>query len=404
MRFRDGREVDVEDGEIVESSSRHSSHHSSSKRSSRSSNNSSSRSYSKHNSKTRKIDDRPLHDHYSSRSYHGSSSSSSSRHKPSKTSSSSSSSHRSDSKSKSSSSHSNHHSESKSSSNPSRSSEKSNISISDDFEKELQEELANMNEKQKVDEILEQRRAMRMGLAAQHFVSQKEITSQTESSPQLEASPKVQASPKIEASPKVEASPKIVETSPMVFEEPIAPPLPTPPEAMESMDDKSTIQIQSKEQIKSQTPQKQEQTSQTKVKGEEEIDLFATNPGEDVELSNPQNSVNSAISGSKDNDIDLFTDSPVENAPSVSSTLNERVMDVNDWDDVEGRLRYHPGEMIDNRYRIIGWHGKGTFGSVMKVHDTVDNIEVAIKIARSHQQMFVLFFFNFYPFLNLFIN
>ena len=83
-------------------------------------------------------------------------------------------------------------------------------------------------------------------------------------------------------------------------------------------------------------------------------------------MSKPQNSVNSAISGSKDNDIDLFTDSPVENVPSVSATLNERVMDVSDWDDVEGRLRYHPGEMINDRYRIIGWYGKGTFGSVLQ--------------------------------------
>ena len=91
-------------------------------------------------------------------------------------------------------------------------------------------------------------------------------------------------------------------------------------------------------------------------------------------------------SNDSDDEIDLFADdfddSDDENPSSIAV-----VKDHNDWDDKEGRLRHQIGEVLNDRYKVLGYFGKGTFGNVLKVQDLIDDKNYAIKVARSHQEM-----------------
>jgi serine/threonine protein kinase len=61
-------------------------------------------------------------------------------------------------------------------------------------------------------------------------------------------------------------------------------------------------------------------------------------------------------------------------------------------DDKEGYYLFRVGEIISH-YRIVSLHGKGVFGTVVKAEDTRSESksrEVAIKISRNNEAMFVL--------------
>ena len=52
-------------------------------------------------------------------------------------------------------------------------------------------------------------------------------------------------------------------------------------------------------------------------------------------------------------------------------------------DDDEGHLVYSPGDMLQDRYRVLDTLGEGTFGKVIKVQDLYKNRAVALKIIKN---------------------
>ena len=52
-------------------------------------------------------------------------------------------------------------------------------------------------------------------------------------------------------------------------------------------------------------------------------------------------------------------------------------------DDAEGHLVYSPGDVLQNRFKIMATLGEGTFGKVVKVKDLFKNEVVALKIIKN---------------------
>jgi serine/threonine-protein kinase PRP4 len=58
------------------------------------------------------------------------------------------------------------------------------------------------------------------------------------------------------------------------------------------------------------------------------------------------------------------------------------------WDDQEGYYKAMVGEVIDNRYRVLGMVGKGVFSTVLKCVDLAeDGVPVAMKLIRNNDTM-----------------
>uniref|UniRef100_A0A6M2DRC1 Putative serine/threonine protein kinase n=1 Tax=Xenopsylla cheopis TaxID=163159 RepID=A0A6M2DRC1_XENCH len=55
-------------------------------------------------------------------------------------------------------------------------------------------------------------------------------------------------------------------------------------------------------------------------------------------------------------------------------------------DDKEGHLLYKTGDIIGDRYEILGTLGEGTFGKVVKVKDTQDQTTCALKIIKNREK------------------
>jgi len=58
------------------------------------------------------------------------------------------------------------------------------------------------------------------------------------------------------------------------------------------------------------------------------------------------------------------------------------------WDDAEGYYRVRIGEVLDDRYSVVGYTGQGVFSNVVRARDSArSNQEVAVKIIRSNDVM-----------------
>ena len=82
---------------------------------------------------------------------------------------------------------------------------------------------------------------------------------------------------------------------------------------------------------------------------------------------------------------DMFADSPLEKAPQDTNQSHKE--NVFDHGDNEGYYSHKKGEIINDRYEILGICGKGIFSTVVKVLDLTKKIEVALKIIRSIEIM-----------------
>jgi len=98
----------------------------------------------------------------------------------------------------------------------------------------------------------------------------------------------------------------------------------------------------------------------------------------------------SPVDSDDESDIDLFADSPSFDHSDENTNDNTTIIETesNDWDDKDGRLKYRIGEVLADKYRVIGYFGKGTFGNVLRVQD-INNEDkfFAVKVARSHHEM-----------------
>lgn len=89
--------------------------------------------------------------------------------------------------------------------------------------------------------------------------------------------------------------------------------------------------------------------------------------------------------------FDMFADN--EDLPQDSTTIDGHSGAVHDtlkdnWDDQEGYYRVRIGELLDTRYRVVGFTGAGVFGNVCRCDDKVKGNTVAVKIIRNNEVMY----------------
>jgi len=154
---------------------------------------------------------------------------------------------------------------------------------------------------------------------------------------------------------KSEPTPTIQPDTPMVFE-----PEPTP-----HLDSEKN---------------KTENLTATNLLGQQTQLESATNALDEANQVNKENSHDSSIDMfDSDSDVE-FDQVPVFKHGHVRNITGSSV-------DVEGYYRPQLGEILNNRYRVFGYFGKGTFGSVLKATDLTNNETVAIKLLRNNDHM-----------------
>ncbi|CAI5438411.1 unnamed protein product [Caenorhabditis angaria] len=92
-----------------------------------------------------------------------------------------------------------------------------------------------------------------------------------------------------------------------------------------------------------------------------------------------------------DDKFDMFADN--EELPQDMGTIDGHAgskLDTlkDNWDDTEGYYRVRIGEVIDGRYRVVGFTGAGVFGNVCRCTDQLKNNTVAVKIIRNNESMY----------------
>ncbi|VDL19896.1 unnamed protein product [Hymenolepis diminuta] len=93
--------------------------------------------------------------------------------------------------------------------------------------------------------------------------------------------------------------------------------------------------------------------------------------------------------------FDIFSgEVPTAPANGVPGIMDPRAMAsenhalVDNWDDAEGYYCVRIGEVLDNRYAVYGYTGRGVFSNVVRARDSArGHLEVAIKIIRNNEVM-----------------
>lgn len=98
-----------------------------------------------------------------------------------------------------------------------------------------------------------------------------------------------------------------------------------------------------------------------------------------------------AAAAADDDGFDMFADN--EELPQDSTTIDGHSGAVHDtlkdnWDDQEGYYRVRIGELLDTRYRVVGFTGAGVFGNVCRCNDQTKGNTVAVKIIRNNEVMY----------------
>eukprot|EP01119_Soliformovum_irregulare_P009392 TRINITY_DN2267_c0_g1_i5.p1 TRINITY_DN2267_c0_g1~~TRINITY_DN2267_c0_g1_i5.p1 ORF type:complete len:589 (+),score=159.82 TRINITY_DN2267_c0_g1_i5:167-1933(+) len=92
---------------------------------------------------------------------------------------------------------------------------------------------------------------------------------------------------------------------------------------------------------------------------------------------------------SEDDGLDMFSEtlSPTATAVELPTVVNA-AYNAEITDDAEGYYCFRTGEVLNGRYMLLGFYGKGVFSSVVKAKDTHENDrEVAIKVLRNNDAM-----------------
>jgi len=101
----------------------------------------------------------------------------------------------------------------------------------------------------------------------------------------------------------------------------------------------------------------------------------------DVTVQGDQNPGNSS-----DSPFDMFGDDR-DSSNEVKPHKGHIRKIIDTTDDKEGYYRPQLGEIMGNRYRIIGYFGKGVFSNVLKAKDLITDTDVAIKLLRNNDYM-----------------
>ncbi len=136
-------------------------------------------------------------------------------------------------------------------------------------------------------------------------------------------------------------------------------------------DDADAEDIKDASVIPSTTDQKKE-----KAKKECQFDMFSSSPS--MVPANPD-----AMTGG--------TGAAIPGECGIPKLLDEggddKALQAN-WTDTEGYYKTRAGEMVENRYKVLGLIGQGVFSTVLKCLDTKDGgREVALKVIRNNDTM-----------------
>lgn len=105
------------------------------------------------------------------------------------------------------------------------------------------------------------------------------------------------------------------------------------------------------------------------------------------------------------------TGAPEAAAAAAAAVAGSNAVLADNHDDPDGYYRYKLSEILNARYAVYGYTGKGVFSNVVRARDTTDEDKaVAIKIIRNNEIMYVVmlllfppfFLFSFYLSLSLF--
>eukprot|EP01029_Cantina_marsupialis_P003995 TRINITY_DN13_c0_g3_i1.p1 TRINITY_DN13_c0_g3~~TRINITY_DN13_c0_g3_i1.p1 ORF type:complete len:762 (-),score=243.15 TRINITY_DN13_c0_g3_i1:110-2395(-) len=105
------------------------------------------------------------------------------------------------------------------------------------------------------------------------------------------------------------------------------------------------------------------------------LGIDSTPPKEEDEMNKPT---------AEDDFEALFADSP-SNEVTIKRQGDDALVD--NFDDDEGYYKLHVGELINNRYKVLGINGKGVYSTVAVCDDIQERRQVAIKMLRNKDEM-----------------
>jgi len=90
--------------------------------------------------------------------------------------------------------------------------------------------------------------------------------------------------------------------------------------------------------------------------------------------------------------IDMFSNSPVAQLferPQLTEVPAESSTIVDNWADAEGYYRFRLGDVLNGRFEVFGFQGRGVFSTVLRVRDRLSgNKEVVLKVIRNNEVMY----------------
>ena len=115
----------------------------------------------------------------------------------------------------------------------------------------------------------------------------------------------------------------------------------------------------------------------TPKKAKDEFDMFADEDDDDMFAEGP------VVPTQVDTEQYITKAVPLPQAKALDMSM------LDDWDDDQGYYKVILGELLDGRYHVQSNLGKGMFSGVVRAMDQRSKRQVAIKLIRSNETMYV---------------